>query len=107
MRAIDVQIIEQELAVRWDDGGESFIPLEKLRLACPCAVCKGETDVMGRLQKPATEKLTDRAFRLLRIAKVGGYAIQIVWGDGHNTGLYSFEYLRSVADAPMREGGGA
>ncbi|HTA95201.1 MAG TPA: gamma-butyrobetaine hydroxylase-like domain-containing protein, partial [Verrucomicrobiae bacterium] len=42
MLPADIQQIGNELAVRWGDGGESFILLEKLRRACPCAGCKGE-----------------------------------------------------------------
>src|SRR3989454_8949279 len=47
MRPMDLQPIGDELAIKWDDGSESFISLEKLRRACPCAGCKGEADIMG------------------------------------------------------------
>lgn len=99
MRPLDMQTIGGELAIKWDDGGESFVPLEKLRRACPCAGCKGETDVMGNLHKLPAQPLSPRAFQLLRLANVGSYAVQPVWGDGHNTGIYPFAYLRKVADA--------
>jgi DUF971 family protein len=97
MRPVDFQFIGRELAVKWDDGGESFILLEKLRRACPCAGCKGETDILGNLHKNPGEPLTARSFELLRIGRVGGYAIQPVWADGHATGLFSFEYLKQIA----------
>lgn len=96
MRPLDIQPIGNELAVKWSDGAESFIPLEKLRRACPCAGCKGETDIMGNLYKNPETPLTAQAFVLTRILNVGGYAIQPVWADGHATGLFSFEYLRLV-----------
>ena len=51
MRPLDMQQIGNELAVKWDDGTEDFILLEKLRRACPCAGCKGETDIMGNVYK--------------------------------------------------------
>ena len=76
---------------------ESFIPLEKLRRACPCAGCKGETDIMGNLYKNPEQTLTAAAFQLVRIATVGGYAIQPVWADGHATGIFSFDYLKQLA----------
>ena len=98
MRPLDIQTIGTELAVKWDDGGESFIPLEKLRRACPCAGCKGETDIMGNLYKNPESPLTAKSFVLTRIISVGGYAIQPVWADGHATGLFAFELLRQVAD---------
>jgi len=97
MRPLDFQFIGRELAVKWDDGGESFILLEKLRRACPCAGCKGETDILGNLHKNPGEPLTARSFELVRIGRVGGYAIQPVWADGHATGLFSFEYLKQIA----------
>jgi len=97
MRPLDIQQIGSELAVKWSDGGESFIPLENLRRACPCAGCKGETDIMGNLYKNPEQPLTAKAFQLTRIISVGGYAIQPVWADGHATGIYSFDYLKRVA----------
>jgi DUF971 family protein len=98
MRPKDIQQIGSELAIKWDDGGESFIPLEKLRRCCPCAGCKGETDIMGKVYKNPEQKLPPAAFELVRFESVGGYAIQPVWRDGHTTGIYSFDYLRRVAD---------
>ena len=97
MRPKDIQHIGGELAVKWDDGGESFISLEKLRRACPCAGCKGETDIMGNVYKNPGQKLSPAAFQPVRFESVGGYAIQPVWADGHNTGIFSFDYLRRVA----------
>ncbi|HSY20192.1 MAG TPA: DUF971 domain-containing protein [Candidatus Acidoferrales bacterium] len=96
MRPQDIQQIGNELAVRWSDGSESFIQLETLRRACPCAGCKGETDIMGNLYKNPEQPLAAKAFVLAKFMVVGGYAIQPVWADGHNTGLYSFDYLRAL-----------
>jgi DUF971 family protein len=97
MRPQDIQQIGAELAVKWVDGSESFISLEELRRACPCAVCKGETDIMGNLYKGPSQPLTERSFALTRFTLVGGYAIQPQWADGHNSGLYTFEHLRALA----------
>ena len=97
MRPADIQQIGNELAIKWEDGAESFISLERLRRACPCAECKGETDVMGNLYIGPEKPLRPDSFRLKGIARVGGYAIQPQWADGHSTGLYSFEYLRRLA----------
>ena len=57
MRPVDIQQIGGEVAIKWDDGSESFIPLEKLRRVCPCAGCKGEMDVMGNLYKNPDQPL--------------------------------------------------
>jgi DUF971 family protein len=100
MRPLDIQPIGNELAIKWEDGSESFVPLEKLRRRCPCAGCQGETDIMGNVHKMPEKPLSPRAFELLRVANVGTYAIQPVWGDGHATGIFSFDYLRRIAGAP-------
>ncbi|HVV71225.1 MAG TPA: DUF971 domain-containing protein [Verrucomicrobiae bacterium] len=96
MRPLDFQPIGTELAIKWDDGAETFIPLEKLRRACPCAGCKGERDVMGNLHKGPDIPLTTVSFQLRAVELVGTYALQPVWVDGHATGIYPFEYLRQL-----------
>src|SRR5207244_10892555 len=88
MRPLDITPGGEELAIKWDDGTESFIRLETLRRSCPCAGCKGETDVMGNVYKNPPKPLSPRAFELMRIANVGGYAIQPIWADGHASGIY-------------------
>lgn len=98
MRPTDMQQIGNELAVKWDDGLESFIALEKLRRACPCAECKGEKDVMGNLYIAPPKAFRAESFLLKGIGYVGGYAIQPQWADGHSTGLYSFEMLKQLGD---------
>ncbi len=90
-----VEVIGLELAVAWNDGRESFIPLEKLRRACPCAACGGEPDVMGNVDRPHVS-YGPHSFELRDFRFVGGYALQPVWADGHETGLYTFRQLRSL-----------
>ena len=97
MQPLDIQPIGHELAIKWEDGTETFISLEKLRRHCPCAGCKGEMDVMGNVYKGPEQPLTPRSFQLRGIARIGGYGIQPAWADGHATGIFSFDYLRKVA----------
>ena len=99
MLPADLQQIGSELAIKWDDGRESFIPIETLRRACPCAGCIGERDVMGTLHKGPEQPLSPQSFQLKRMVQVGGYAIQLVWGDGHAAGIFSFEYLRRLGES--------
>lgn len=96
MRPTDVQLLGSELAIKWDDGTETYIPFEKLRRSCPCAGCCGETDIMGNLYKNPEKPLTPQAFQISSIAKVGTYAIQPTWADGHNSGLFAFDYLKRI-----------
>ncbi|MEJ0091865.1 MAG: DUF971 domain-containing protein [Limisphaerales bacterium] len=103
MQPADIQQIGNELAIKWPDGAENFFPLEQLRRGCPCAVCKGEMDIMGNLYKGPEQKLTAAAFQLVRLISVGGYAIQPVWSDGHATGIFSFDYLKQLARTESSE----
>lgn len=92
----NVAAIGPELAIAWNDGTEDYFPLEALRRACPCAGCCGEPDAMGNLIKPEVI-YRPTSFDLRGWHFVGGYALQLVWADGHDSGLYSFTYLRKVA----------
>ena len=91
----NVQMIGSELAIVWSDGVESYLPLERLRRACPCAMCGGEPDVLGNIVRPDVS-YTGASFELVGWQIVGGYALQPRWADGHSTGLYSFQYLRRL-----------
>ena len=95
----NVQQIGNELAIHWNDGGESYLDLQLLRRACPCAACGGEPDVLGNIMRPNV-KYSDNSFELAGFQIVGGYALQLNWRDGHNTGIYSFQYLRRLSQ-PM------
>ena len=96
----NIQQIGNELAIHWSDGSESFLELERLRRACPCAACGGEPDVLGNISRPAVSYAPE-SFHLSSFNIVGGYALQPRWRDGHDTGLYTFQYLRRLS-APVR-----
>lgn len=92
----DLQVFGDELAIRWNDGAESFLPLEPLRRACPCATCSGEPDALGNIYKGVVNYDPARSFQMTSYAFIGGYAFQPTWGDGHGTGLYPFPLLRAL-----------
>jgi DUF971 family protein len=95
LQPLRAEVIGNELAVAWNDGVENFFPLEKLRRYCPCAACGGEPDVMGNVERPHVS-YGPHSFELRTFRIVGGYALQPVWNDGHDSGLYSFRYLRAL-----------
>ena len=83
------------LRIRWADGVDSLYPVRELRLACRCAHCVEE--MTGR---PLLDEAGVPAdVRPLRIRSVGRYALQFDWSDGHDTGIYTFEYRRQIGDA--------
>ena len=94
---INIQQIGDELAIAWNDGAESFLKLERLRRACPCAACGGEPDVLGHIARPQVN-YSNKSFELVGFDLVGGYALQPRWADGHSTGIYSFTYLRRLGE---------
>ena len=81
---------EHDVKIVWQDGHESVYPARELRMSCPCAGCVDE--MTGAVRVIATSIPQDT--RPLKIDVVGRYAISIHWSDGHNTGIYAFEYLR-------------
>jgi DUF971 family protein len=88
--------IGKELALRWSDGTETYIQLETLRKRCPCAECSGEKDLTGKVYG-GNPRHIPASFELKSCRAVGGYAIQPEWKDGHSSGIYSYDYLRSLA----------
>ena len=95
LHPLRVEIIGDELALVWSDARESYITLEKLRRACPCAACGGEPDVLGQVERPHVS-YGPHSFDLRSFRFVGGYAHPPTWNDGHDTGLYTFRQLRSL-----------
>lgn len=92
----NIQQIGNELAIQWNDGIESYLDLQFLRRACPCAACGGEPDVLGNIMRPNVS-YSENSFELAGFEIVGGYALQPRWRDDHSTGIYSFQYLRRIS----------
>ncbi|MGJ8695445.1 MAG: DUF971 domain-containing protein [Verrucomicrobiaceae bacterium] len=91
-----IAVIGPELALAWGDGSESYLQLETLRKACPCAACQGEPDVTGKVLIPKVTHDPARSFELLRHEMIGGYAVQLWWADGHSSGIFSYDLLRKL-----------
>jgi DUF971 family protein len=99
MTPVQIKIINKtHLKIKWDNDKESKIELKYLRDECPCASCKGETVLLKTYRPPARAKNNPEMYKIKDIQTVGGYAIQITWGDGHNTGIYTWDYLKQLSD---------
>lgn len=90
---------EEILEILWDDGLTSQYPLSQLREACPCVECRGSHANMGLANAPDDLlKLSPRrSYTITGISPVGAYALQPTWDDGHETGIYTWEYLRLLS----------
>ena len=97
MKPVDIVIMNTNIAIKWDDGSESFINNRQLRDACPCANCSGESDIFGNVYKNNQIKsnVGDSQYQIINYRNVGHYAIRIQWGDGHNSGIYAFNFLNT------------
>ena len=85
---------QRTLSVLWQDGHQDDFDVRDLRLACPCAVCVEEMSGAALLDPDTIQR--DVAPRA--ITGVGSYAIIINWSDGHNTGIYTYQYLRRLGE---------
>ena len=96
---------KKNLEIIWEDGSNFLLPLKYLRDQCPCATCKGETVLLKTYRPPAKAIITPEMYIIKNIETVGGYAIQIAWADGHNTGIYSWDYLIQLNEGQNVEDG--
>ena len=87
------------IVMQWDDGVTTRYTAEVLRDRCPCAECQGET-VLLHSYPPIPKLHVAGHYDITAIVPVGSYAIQITWGDGHATGLYTWNYLRQLTLPP-------
>jgi DUF971 family protein len=93
--------------ITWSDGHTSHYDFPYLRDECPCATCNDE-----RVKKSsfAAAGPASAAAAVLPMFKpkvsarsanaVGNYAIQITFSDGHATGIYSYDHLRTLCPCP-------
>jgi len=89
--------------VTWSDGHTSHYGFVYLRDLCPCALCNDEREKKAALGTPASPSPAPAALPMFKpkarakgAKAVGNYAIQIEFTDGHATGIYSYDYLRSI-----------
>ena len=90
---------KKQLSVLWEDGHASLYTFSLLRAGCPCAECRGGHDRMGDTPDPTVfgAQLPDSpSTRLKTLLPVGAYGITPVWEDGHDAGIYRWEYLRAL-----------
>jgi DUF971 family protein len=80
------------LVVRYDDGVDHDLPAEFLRVLSPSAEVQGHSPEQ-RVTVPGKADVSIAA-----VEQVGNYAVRLTFSDGHNTGLYSWTYLRRLGE---------
>ena len=89
------QIVEEsdsEIAIKWSDDSETRYNAAQLRRACPCAGCVDEWTGKKTLQ----DKNISDALTFKHTSIVGRYALNFHFSDGHDTGIFSFKFLREL-----------
>ncbi len=87
---------ERDLTITWAPDHRGIYAARELRIQCHCAQCRDE--FTGRLLLEPGAVPDDITAR--RVELVGSYAIRIDWSDGHGTGIYTYQYLRSLCPCP-------
>lgn len=99
LKVTEIQFIGTEVAIKFEDDSEGYIPMDRLRSLSPSAETQGERDLMGEQISPDQKGRDFSGVTVTGWAPVGGYAIQFTFSDGHNTGIYSFDYLKEITSA--------
>jgi DUF971 family protein len=89
------------LRIEWSDGQKREIAFGALRGACPCATCREKRSQpaqpsAGLGSLPVLSMAEARPLAVLGMRPVGNYAYAIAFSDGHDTGIFTLELLRSL-----------
>jgi DUF971 family protein len=86
------RVSPKQTDITWDDGHFSSYPSWYLREHCPCADCVEEFTGKRKITHGSIPSGLER----VSVELVGNYALQFGWSDGHDTGFYTFDFLRKL-----------
>lgn len=93
-RKIQLNKPDRQLVVEWDDGVHSRFPWSFLRSHCPSADEEVERQKSAASPLHVLGRVPSSDVTAVRV--VGSYAVNIAWADGHDSGIYTWEYLRGL-----------
>ncbi len=85
----------KSLRIEWSNSEVTVVNLMKLRRECPCAYCKVERDEESNSFIPIYSR---NQLSIDSIEPSGTVGLKIVWGDGHNTGIYEYGFLQNISE---------
>ena len=88
---------EKGLHIEWDDGSTCFLPASLLRRMSPSADSKSLREELEENPLAILPSSSTKSVIIENAEFVGNYAIRLIFSDGHSTGIYTWEYLRSLA----------
>lgn len=100
---------DKGLTVEWADGATSYYSIAYLRRMSPSAEARALRDEMERnplTVLPSPRSANSGPLQADSAELVGQYAIRIRFSDGHDTGIYSWDYLREIDPANADKGSG-
>jgi DUF971 family protein len=98
-RPVSIRRVENALAIEWDDGLRGTISFQRLRDNCPCASCNEKRQQPPNPLRVLTDaELRSGPLRPIAMPSRGSYAYQVIWSDGHDTGIYTLELLRKLCE---------
>ncbi|MFQ5741655.1 MAG: gamma-butyrobetaine hydroxylase-like domain-containing protein [Acidobacteriota bacterium] len=89
------------VAITWHDGHQATYSYAYLRGKCPCATCIDRPPAVVEEGPGSLPILGQEPIRVAGASQVGHYAIQFRWSDGHESGIYSYAYLRQICPCPL------
>ena len=99
-RPVQLALRDGVLHIQWSDGARRRHEAAELRRECPCAGCRGHQS-FGEPTPPPPEVAP--GLRIVSMTPAGNYGYKIQFSDGHDTGIYTLEYLRELGqeDDPL------
>lgn len=107
-KKVGISRLKKTLQVSWQDGTVAEYSFIMLREACPCADCRTAGDAVkepGKSDLLTIPLVPKEIHEIKRVTQVGNYALQIDWDDGHNAGIYPWDYLYSLKQSVSKNRG--
>ncbi len=96
-KELNVSEKDGTICILWSDGHRGIHNPFNLRSACPCAMCQGEPGIFGKYYSASRMEIQLNV-QPQEIESVGKYGFKITWSDGHDLGIYTFDYLRKLCE---------
>ena len=90
--AKEIRMEQEDIQIFWEDGHRSPLPHRYVRLRCRCAQCVDEMTGKELLDPDSVEE----DVVAIDYFTVGNYGAQFLWSDTHHTGIYTYNFLRSI-----------
>src|SRR5690349_3910218 len=88
-----------DILLSWSNNEKYSVPYVEIRYYCPCAGCVDENSGQRTIQKSSISP----DIRPKSVQLIGRYAVQFIWSDGHDTGMYHYDRLYELCEKQGRK----